>query len=150
MDEKHFLVIIIFSRFGGWKKTVLDKNPCFRRTVLKKKGLNIQNFSAYSCLKVLIGCSWRFFHVLHSKIIDGRSFNLAFPPVDLYFISDKSSWKNQVQRTGFLACKNQFRNWFLQATQAVKIQFEIDQFDELDFSKLIFQKSSTDQQGASL
>ena len=34
--------------------------------------------------------------------------------------------KNQVRKTGFLACKNQFRNWFLQATQAVKIQFEIE------------------------
>jgi len=26
----------------------------------------------------------------------------AFPPVDLYLISEKSIWKNQVQRTGFL------------------------------------------------
>jgi hypothetical protein len=33
--------------------------------------------------------------------------------------------KNQVRRTGFLACKNQFQNRFLQATQAVKIKFEI-------------------------
>jgi len=24
------------------------------------------------------------------------------PPVDLYLISEKSSWKNQVRRTGFL------------------------------------------------
>ena len=24
------------------------------------------------------------------------------PPIDLYLISEKSSWKNQVQRTGFL------------------------------------------------
>ena len=35
-------------------------------------------------------------------------------------------WKIQVQQTGFLTCKNQFRNWFFQATQAVKIQFEMD------------------------
>ena len=34
--------------------------------------------------------------------------------------------KNQVRGTVFLACKNQFWNRFLQATQAVKIQFEID------------------------
>ena len=39
---------------------------------------------------------------------------------------EKSSSRNQVRRTGFLTCKNQFRNRFLQATQAVKIQFEID------------------------
>ena len=41
--------------------------------------------------------------------------------------------KNQVRQTGFLACKNQCRNWFLQATL---------KFIELDFSRLIFQKSS--------
>jgi hypothetical protein len=39
---------------------------------------------------------------------------------------EKSSCKSQVPKTGFLASKNQFPNWFLKATQAVKIQFEID------------------------
>ena len=47
-------------------------------------------------------------------------------PVNLYLNFDKSSWKNQFQKTGFLACKNQFRNWFVQATQTIKIKFEID------------------------
>ena len=47
-------------------------------------------------------------------------------PVDLYLNLEKSSWKNQVQRTGFLVCKYQFRNRFLQATQAVKIKFELE------------------------
>ena len=46
--------------------------------------------------------------------------------VELYLNFEKSSWKNQVRRTGFLACKNQFWNWFLQTTQAVKIKFEIE------------------------
>ena len=32
------------------------------------------------------------------------------PPVDLHLNFEKSSWKNQVRQTGFLACKNQFRN----------------------------------------
>ena len=50
----------------------------------------------------------------------------AIPPVDLYLNFEKSSWKNQVRRTEFLACKNQFGNGFLQSTQAVNIQFEID------------------------
>ena len=61
------------------------------------------------------------------------------PPVDLYLNFEKSSWKTQVRWTGFLTCKNQFRNWFLQATQAVKIKFEIDYrtwFLQLDFSKI--------------
>ena len=50
----------------------------------------------------------------------------GLPPVDLYMNFEKSRLKNHVPQTGFLACKNQFRNWFLLATQAVKIQFEID------------------------
>ena len=54
-----------------------------------------------------------------------------------------------------LFLKNQVRQTeFFQATQAVKIQFEINrlkiQFAELNFSKLIFRKSSTDQQGDSV
>ena len=53
-------------------------------------------------------------------------------------IFEKSSCKIQFQQTGFLACKNQFRN-------RLKIQFV-----EFDFSKLIFQKSRTDQQGERL
>ena len=48
-------------------------------------------------------------------------------------IFENSSLKTQVQRTGFLTYKNQFWNGFLQATQAVKIQFV-----ELDFSNLSF------------
>ena len=47
-------------------------------------------------------------------------------PIYLYLIFEKSSLKNQVRQTGFLTCKIQFQNYFLQATQAVKIQFEID------------------------
>ena len=46
-----------------------------------------------------------------------------------------------------------FQTRFLQATQAVKIQFEIDkkiQFVELDFSNQIFQKSSGDGLGVSI
>ena len=50
----------------------------------------------------------------------------AKPLVDVYLIFEKSSCKNQVQQTGFLVCKNQFQNWFLQAIQAVKIKFELD------------------------
>ena len=55
-----------------------------------------------------------------------RRFEGDTPPVDLYLISEKSSLKNQVQRTEFLTSKKQFQNWFLHATQAVKIQLEID------------------------
>ena len=72
------------------------------------------------------------------------------PPVDLYLIFEKSSCKNQVRVAGFLACKNQFWNWFLQATQAVKNQVWNRQkikFVQFDVSNLIFQKSNADQLG---
>ena len=56
-----------------------------------------------------------------------------------YLIFEKSSCKNQFQRTGIFAgdtgSKNPIRN-------RLNIQFV-----ELDFSKLNFQKSSTDLQG---
>ena len=38
------------------------------------------------------------------------TFSRGKPPVDLYLNFEESSWKNQVLRTGFLACKNQFQN----------------------------------------
>ena len=41
-----------------------------------------------------------------------------------YLNFEKSSWKIQLQQTGFLVCKNPFWNWFLQATHAVKIKFD--------------------------
>ena len=47
-------------------------------------------------------------------------------PIHLYLIFEKSSLKKQVRRIVFLTCINQFRNCFLQATLAVKVQFEID------------------------
>ena len=68
---------------------------------------------------------WPILYLVHSYMMsDFFCGFLTYLPVDLYLI--KSSCKNQFQWTGFLACKNQFRNWFLQATQAVKIKFEID------------------------
>ena len=60
------------------------------------------------------------------------------PPVDLYLIFEKSSCKNQVRQTGYTGSKTPVRN-------RLKIQFA-----KLDFSKLIFQKSSIDQQGDSV
>ena len=65
--------------------------------------------------------------------------------INLYVIFEKSSWKNQVRWNG-----NQFLNWSLQATLAVKILFKIDQnssSSNLILPNLFFGKSSTDQQG---
>ena len=55
----------------------------------------------------------------------------------LYLIFDRCSFDQELTDLA----KIQFQNWFLQAPPGVKIQFV-----ELDFSKLIFQKSNTDQQ----
>ena len=57
-----------------------------------------------------------------------------WPPIDLYLIFEKSSLKNQVGRSWFFCL---FRTWILQATQAVKIKFEIDK--KSSSSNLIFQ-----------
>ena len=76
-----------------------------------------------------------------------------FPPVDLYLISEKSIWKNQVRRTGFLVY---FKLDFyclcsLQKSISKLIFCRLKiQFVELDFYNLNFQKSSTDQQGVSI
>ena len=85
-------------------------------------------------------------------------------PVDLYLISEKSIWKNQVQWTGILVyfklnfyclCSLQksisklilasYTGSKNQVWNRLKIQFI-----ELDFSKLIFQISSTDQHGVNV
>ena len=71
------------------------------------------------------------------------------PPVDLYLISEKINLENQVQQTGFLVY---FELDFYCLCSLQKINLEIDfcmlkiQFVELDFSTLIFQNSSRDQQ----
>ena len=76
---------------------------------------------------------------------DPYAFTLVFyPPVDLYLNFEKSILKNQVRRTGFLVYSE------LPVLPA-KIIFDFCrlkiQFIELNFPNLIFQNSSTDQQG---
>jgi hypothetical protein len=78
-----------------------------------------------------------------------KSSQFDYPPVDLYLVFEKSSWKNQVRRTGFSLQKSISKLIFAGYTGSknpVRNRLKI-QFVELDFSKLIFQKSSTDQQG---
>jgi hypothetical protein len=60
-------------------------------------------------------------------------------------IFEKSSCKNRIRQTGFLACK--FFAGCTGSKNPVQNRLKI-QFVEIDFSKLIFPKSSTDQQGA--
>ena len=59
---------------------------------------------------------------------------ITLPPVDLYLNFEISSWKTQVPRTGFLACKNQFEIDFC-SKNPVRNRLKI-QFVELDFSEI--------------
>ena len=67
-------------------------------------------------------------------------------PIHLYLTFEKSSLKNQVRRTEFLTCKNQFWNWFLKLIFAgytgsknpVWNRLNLP-FVELEFYNLIFQ-----------
>ena len=73
--------------------------------------------------------------------------------IHLYLIFEKSHWKNQVRRTGFLVCFT-LDFYYLCSLQKSILKLIICrlkiQFVELEFSDLIFQNSSTDQQGAQL
>ena len=85
-----------------------------------------------------------FAHVLCLK---AQMVVILYTPIHMYFIFEKSSstnWFFNLQKSisklifaGYTGSKNPVRN-------RLKIQFV-----ELDFSKLIFQKSSTEQQGVS-
>jgi hypothetical protein len=86
------------------------------------------------CLGHLKGWFWNFssfqWHALHT---------FCWSVLDFWKIKfEKSSLKNQVRRTVFLA--------YTGSKSLVWKRLKI-QFIELDFSKLIFQKSRTDQQG---
>ena len=59
-------------------------------------------------------------------------------PIHLYLIFEKSSLKNQVRRTGFLTCKNQFHNWFMQARHAEKNPVQNRLKIKLDFPTWFF------------
>ena len=70
-----------------------------RGSTLILPNVNYQDAGIYVCKANNTECV-----ILTNSVI------ISKPPVDLYLNFEKSSWKNQVQRTGFLACKNQFRN----------------------------------------
>ena len=56
-----------------------------------------------------------------------KEINALSRPIHLYLIFEKSSLKNQVQWTSWIFnLQKSISKWFLQAKQAVKIQFNID------------------------
>jgi hypothetical protein len=75
---------------------------------------------------------------------------ISYPLLICTWFPKNQFWKNQVWRT---RCLVYFKLDFYCLRSLQKINFKIDlcslkiQFVELDFSNLIFQKSSTDQQG---
>ena len=104
-------------------------------------------FISHFTLIYILLCSYFFmswfgiqFHICHEKLCINKHLDLIF---------EKSSCKNQVWQTGFSDSKNQFWNWFSGYTGSknpVRNRIKI-QFVELDFSKLILQKLSTDHRG---
>ena len=136
----------------GWMyKFTLFFMPYSNSHVLKVHGTYYCTFCAM-CL-VTESKQTPFICIIHSMYT-------SYPHVDLYLISEKSIWKNQVQRTWFLIyfklvfyclCSLQkliLKLIFVGSTgnkNQVRNRLKI-KFVELDFSKLIFQKSSTDQQ----
>ena len=63
----------------------------------KCMGIKVKDFSS------ILYDFYAFLHTVHKG---------ARRPILLYLSFEKSSLENQVRRTGFLTCKNQFRNWF--------------------------------------
>ena len=68
-------------------------------------------------IKYFLTKALSFYLVIGASDIKGLSEGFFFkkgtthnPPVDLYLTFEKSSCKNKFRQTGYLACKNQFRN----------------------------------------
>jgi len=95
-----------------------------------KKGLPFcQHHNKYCTILILSGL----FIVIHSFL---ARLNWVYSPCWSALVSEKSIWKNHVQRTGFLVffeldihCLRSLQNWFLQAKNSVC------RFFQLDFSK---------------
>ena len=62
-------------------------------------------------------------------------------PIDLHLIFENQVWKIKLDELDF----GLFQTWIFRGSQAVKIEFEINQ--KSSSSNWIFQKSSADQQG---
>ena len=65
----------------------------------------------------------KWFSHLGIILAKGQLATIQYPPVDLHFIFEKSSFKKQFRRTGFLACKNPFQNFKFRRTWFFQIEF---------------------------
>ena len=110
----------ILYKFFGHKKSLEDvcKNrfPFYEKIheyFLAKNVLSCKIFQIkklFSCRCIIIKTAKTFMFLKNYMVQSFVLLHAYRPPVDLYLNFEKSSWKNQVRRTGFLACKNQFRN----------------------------------------
>ena len=120
----------------------LTLTPCFFQ--MAKSWSSMAIFSI-----VLAIMSLMMFYVTSAQPYDGQMgrYHACYPPINLHLIFEKSSLKNQVGRTGFFLS---ILNWIFAGYTGSKNQVRNRQkikFVQLDFSNLIFQKVSTDQQG---
>ena len=152
--------VFYFSPFFRWGQFYFDRNSfeflknCWRKPKPSSKSRldNLKNTK----LRALISVKVFFisgFQLFRSELRNGIRIlqELEFllesclsPVLDFWKIKlEKSSLTNWIFSL--------LPNWCLQTKQAAKIKFEIHRLKiqsvELDFSNLIFQKSSTDQQG---
>ena len=102
-----------------------DLTTCFSKTALSFKiwkalclSTQRNNATWFFAIRFILflSCSWHIIKWSPQSALVYLTNNQTRWPIHLYLIFEKSSLKNQVRRTGFLICKNQFRNWFFQAT----------------------------------
>ena len=123
------------------KPMIINEEKTFIESEIDLISLDLQEI-----IKVKNSSTKEFDNETSFLIVNKTNSEKPISPVDLYLISEKSIWKNQVQQTRFLV-------YFELDFYCLCINFEIDfcrlkiQFVELKFFNLIFQNSSTDQQG---
>ena len=133
------------------KTTLNQPRISYLATVKQLKDL----FNIKKCLKSkILSFAWRIWKWKEKK---DKKYVSSWPPVDLYLISEKSIWKNQVQRTDFLVyfeldfyclCSLQKSisksNWFFSFLNLI-----FGNWKKIKWHS-IFQKSSGDRQGVML
>ena len=150
LTTKRYIVYLTFDRFLSF---LLQREMTFYNSILAplfflldskqigcKSPCRREKDQSNNCVLLTINWSSRYSEHPHGP-------RPPSPTIHLNQIFEISSLKNLVRRNGIF-CLIPTR--FLQATQAVKIQFEINKkfrFVKLNFSNQRFQNSSGDEQG---
>ena len=115
----HFLLVHFLTK-GTWKSVLFLRNRLTQIVNQKSSWANNHYYVSFSQSWVVLQITTFLFKNTLSEKKHNFSENTHPLLICTWFL------KNQVHQSGLLAGKSQFWNWFLQATQAIKIQFEID------------------------